>query len=239
MDISNLHAAVHGNPTTSLQAVAARRTAIALAMGLSLGTAHTAASLDGGVAKQDLVGVFVPDIRLNLQPYLYATKFVCGQQLNPGIQIGQTVRYAALEPGVYSTALNMLTLKQGIPGITVSASMDGYAPVPVATQLSGATAFDTHTVTCDDILQAFNVPPGADAYEGFLYVQRQRPDLRIDAVYTYASRERFQEFRGVDLNGNVVVNPELGVYSIGGAGGLGVGASIALQRVEPVNLNSI
>lgn len=208
--------------------------------GTAICTANAATAVDFGSLPKDITKKKFPSIPLNFQPYLYATKFVCGQQLNAGVQIGKTVTYSALEPGVYSTALNILTLKRDAPDIGVHASMDGIAPVTVATQLSSDAAFDTHTVTCDDILEAFNMKnPGRDAYEGFLYVRRQRPDLRIDSVYTYASQYEEEVLWGVTPNGNVVRNPEFNVTSVGGGKGVGLGASIDIQRVDPVNLDDI
>ncbi len=223
---------------TSVRSSVRRILGLALVAGTFAASANAATTVDVGSLTKESVKTSFPI--LNLQPYLYATKFVCGQQLNAGVQIGQDVTYAALEPGVYSTALNILTLKRDAPGIAVRASMDGFAPVTVASQLSSASAFDTHTLTCDEILDAFNAKqPGRDAYEGFLYLQRQRPDLRVDTVYTYASQDEEEVLWGVTEKGNVIRNPETNVISVGGGKGIGLGASIDIERVDPVNLDDI
>ena len=174
-----------------------------------------------------------------IDPYVYIAKFVCGPQAIPATRIGQITNYSALQPGNYATALNILTLIDNQPSISVYASMDDHNGNPLVVQLPISRVFETHTVTCDEILSALGVNVGPEAYEGFLYISRRQSDLDVQVVYTFASRDSFNEFRGVDNNGNVVVNPEVGIISIGGAGGLGLGASIDVERVKPINRNQL
>ena len=181
---------------------------------------------------------FVPTT-LVIDPFVYIAKFVCGPQAIPATRIGQITNYSALQPGNYATALNVLTLRDNQPSINVYASMDGHTGNPLVVQLPISRVFETHTVTCDEILSALGVNVGTEAYEGFLYISRRQSDLDVQAVYTFASRDSFQEFRGVDYNGNVVINPEVGITSIGGAGGLGLGASIDVERIKPINRNQL
>lgn len=173
------------------------------------------------------------------KPIVYSAKFVCGPQTKPATSTGQATTFAALQPGNYATALNILPLGGGLPEIEVFASMHGSAGNPSVTRVTVTQAFETHTLACEEIINAFGVTARDEAYEGFLYITRSRADLDVQAVYTYASRDSFQfkEFRGVDELGNVVVEPETGIFSIGGAGGggLGLGASIDVERVVPIN----
>ncbi len=183
------------------------------------------------------------------KPIVYAAKFVCGAQTQAAIQIGQTVAFADLEPGAYATALNIFSLSQGQPQIDVYASVHGSAFDPLVAQFSSPRAFETHTVVCNDIMQV--VPPNprgtGEVVEGFLYITRRQPDLDVQAVYTYANREKFEfdKWRGVTSDGYVVPVPEEDIagdlISIGGAGGggLGLGASIDVERIAPIDRSGL
>lgn len=174
------------------------------------------------------------------QPVVYSAKFICGPQTKPATAIGQITTFAPLQPGNYATALNVLPLLNNLPAIEVFVAMNGVPGNPLVKQFTPSQAFETFTLGCDEILKSLAVTVNNEAYEGFLYITRMRPDLDVQAVYTYASRDvfEFMEFRGVDKKGNVVINPEVGVTSIGGAGGggLGLGASIDVERIEPIHL---
>ena len=167
--------------------------------------------------------------------FVYGAKFVCGPQAIAATRIGQITQYSALQPGNYATALNIFTLSDNQPSIEVYASMDGNSTNSLVAQLPISRVFETHTITCNGILNALGVNVSTVAYEGFLYITRSQTDLDIQAVYTFESRDAFNEFRGVDEAGNVVINPEIEVISIGGAGGLGLGASIDVERIVPIN----
>lgn len=184
-------------------------------------------------------GIFTPVPIPAAKPIVYAAKFVCGPQTTPATGIGQTVSYAALQPGNYATALNVLPFVEDRLGIEVHASMDGNPLNPLVRRFPFTRALNTYTVTCEDILDGFGVSVSNEAYEGFLYIERSKPDLEVQAVYTYASRDQFSDWLGVDTNGNVVENPEVNLISIGGAGGLGLGASIDVERVEPIDRSGL
>ncbi len=184
-------------------------------------------------------GVLKPLPSVTVKPVLYAAKFVCGPQLRAATGIGQTLRFAAVEPGHYATALNILPLINGSPSIDIYAAMEDSVVNPLVAHFSISGAYRMYTVTCEEILASFGVSVVDEAYEGFLYVERRQPDLEMQAVYTYASRDEFTDWLGVDQKGNVVANPEIGLKSIGGAGGLGLGASIDVERIEPIDRSGL
>lgn len=191
------------------------------------------------ISPKSIPVIFTPVPIPAAKPIVYAAKFVCGPQTTPATGIGQTVSYAAVQPGNYATALNILPFIDGRLGIDVHASMDGNPLNPLVRRFPLTRALNTYTVTCEDILNGFGVSVSNEAYEGFLYIERSKPDLEVQAVYTYASRDEFTDWLGVDSNGNVVQNPEVNLISIGGAGGLGLGASIDVERVEPIDRSAL
>jgi len=177
------------------------------------------------------------DVAVN--PFVYVAKFVCGPQTLAATRIGQITEYSALEPGNYATALNILPLNDVHPQIEVYASMVDSPINPVVAQFPAPISFRTLTLTCTDIIDSFGLAVSDEAYEGFLYIKRRKPDLEVQAVYTYASRDEFTDWLGVDQQGNVVPNPEINLISIGGAGGLGLGASIDVERIEPIDRSGL
>ena len=230
--------------TATTQGTHLIRHAPALLRRALLGTAVVLAASAATAANHTIVlkspqKTLYPVIDLKARPFVYAAKFVCGPQTVAATRIGQIVNYSAVEPGNYATALNLLSLTAAAAPIDVRASMDGVAFNPIVAQLPKSELFQTHTVTCDEILKGFGVSVSDEAYEGFLLIERWKPDLEVQSVYTYASREKFAAWRGVDEQLNVIENPEVGVVSIGGAGGLGLGASIDVERIQPINRNAV
>ena len=144
-----------------------------------------------------------------IDPQTYIAKFVCGPQTLPATRIGEITEYSALQPGNYATAVNILTLTTGQP-IMVYASMDAVDPNPLVAQLPISRVFETHTLTCTEILNALGVNVGQEAYEGFVYFSRRQADLDVQVVYTYAAKDR-----------------------------LGLGSSIDVARIKPVNRNTL
>ncbi|GEM_PF-2281675 len=144
-----------------------------------------------------------------IDPQTYIAKFVCGPQTLAATRIGEIVQYSALEPGNYATAVNILTLTPGQP-IMVYASMDGIDPNPLVAQLPISRVFETHTLTCTEILNGLGVNVGQEAYEGFVYFTRRQADLDVQVVYTYAAKDN-----------------------------LGLGSSIDVERIKPVNRNQL
>jgi hypothetical protein len=116
----------------------------------------------------------------------------------------------------------------------VFASIDGVLTTPnVATVRLGT--FRSRQIGCDDIAGkvAPLIPGGlitGDLVEGFLYVQRTRKDLEAQVVYSYSSIDAFHEFRGDD--------GFVGGTGAAGAGGLGLGASLDVERITPVETAS-
>ena len=143
-----------------------------------------------------------------IDPHTYTAKFVCGPQTLAATRIGEITQYSALQPGNYATAVNILTLATGQP-VMVYASMDGVDPNQLVAQRPISRAFEPHTVTCTEILNALGVNVGQEAYEGFVYITRRQIDLDVQMVYTYAAQDR-----------------------------LGLGASIDIERVKPINRNN-
>ncbi len=143
-----------------------------------------------------------------IDPQTYTAKFVCGPQTLAATRIGEITQYSALQPGNYATAVNILTLATGQP-IMVYASMDGVDPNQLVAQLPISRAFETHTVTCTEILNALGVNVGQEASEGFVYITRRQIDLDVQMIYTFAAKDR-----------------------------LGLGASIDVERIKPINRNN-
>lgn len=152
--------------------------------------------------------IFTPIPRF-IDPQTYTAKFVCGPQTLAATRIGEITQYSALQPGNYATAVNILTLATGQP-IMVYASMDGVDPNQLVAQLPISRAFETHTVTCTEILNSLGVNVGQEAYEGFVYITRRQIDLDVQMVYTFAAKDR-----------------------------LGLGASIDVERIKPINRNNL
>ena len=179
---------------------------------------------------------------------LYLAKFVCGfqagqtpPQINKGLGGGIPLpnqflpTYRGFQPGSYSTTLNVFNTSQSIARFSVFASIEGVATTPnVATVSLGR--FRTRQIGCEEIVNkvAPMIPGGllsGGLVEGFLYIQRTRQDLDAQAVYSYSSIDAFHEFRGDD--------GLIGGTGAAGAGGLGLGASVDVERITPVVTDNI
>lgn len=172
---------------------------------------------------------------------LYSAKFVCG--FKPGFTPPQgnvvngpgIFNYRDFEPGSYATALNVLYAT----GRNTNTNVNVFVSVPETTQNSALTRvnlgplplsnFGTVKVDCGDIAQALNGPlpqiAAQEVIEGFLYITRGIDDLVVEAVYSYSSQIG-------------ALGGELG-SELGGNGGIGLGASVHVQNIEPKTLNNI
>lgn len=178
---------------------------------------------------------------------LYLAKFVCGfqdgqtpPQLNRGLGGGIPLPnqsapvFRGFQPGSYSTTLNLFNTSSGTARFSVFASIDGVATTPNVATVSLGT-FRSRQIGCDEIAGrvAPLIPGGlinGDLVEGFLYIQRTRKDLDAQVVYSYSSIDAFHEFRGDD---GLVAGT-----GAAGAGGLGLGASIDVERITPLETAS-
>ena len=169
---------------------------------------------------------------------LYPAKFLCGfvtgfSEFQSNV-LAPIPRYGELEPGHYSTVLNLLNAsRQTQQNIQVHAVVQGESPVLVSSIT--LEPFHTHKVTCFDIVNELDaiIPGGAQGQliEGFVYVLRNKDVLDIEGVYTYASKDMYV-LGGIAYFDTIA---EFGgsIEAAGaGAGGLGLGASIDVVKIE-------
>ena len=174
---------------------------------------------------------------------LYIAKFVCGfqagqtaAQINKGLGGGTPLpnqispAFSGFQPGSYSTTLNIFNASSATATFTVFASIDGVVTTPKVSTVSLGT-FRTRQIGCEDIAKSVApfIPGGlfnGNLVEGFMYIQRSKQDLDAQVVYSYSSKDAFHEFRGDD--------GLIGGTGAAGAGGLGLGASVDVERITPL-----
>lgn len=177
---------------------------------------------------------------------LYIAKFFCGfragqtpPQINKGLGGGTPLpnqlspAFRGFQPGSYSTTLNIFNTGSATASFSVFASIDGVATTPNVATVNLGT-FRTRQLGCGEIASGLapSVAGGlinGDLVEGFLYIQRTKQDLDVQAVYSYTSIDAFHEFRGDD--------GLVGGTGAAGAGGLGLGASVDVERIAPLKSN--
>ncbi len=195
---------------------------------------------------------------LPLRPsFVYAAQFVCGyvqgatppQANSPGATVPAPLP-DDFQPGSYATALNLFNPSfRSVANIRMFASVADGGTTPVGPPITLA-AFRTEKITCQDIVRdVARLIPGnlanGEVVEGFLYTTRPADDLEMQAVYTYSTKDGFKEFLGVDDAGFVVpvagreAETEFPLISIGGAGGLGLGGSIDVEKITPRKVSGL
>ncbi len=168
--------------------------------------------------------------------------------------------YEELKPGNYATLINIIntdftTVNQSF---TPAFVIEGVGPISSAL-IRTLAPLATTKVGCPEILRTLTpflpTAPIGQVFEGYaLFVTTPNDPLQIDVVYTYESKDAFKEHivwgLGPDgtvpdgaLNllhsgfkfGNFPNIFDFPVIDIGasGAGGLGLGASIDVERVLP------
>lgn len=170
-------------------------------------------------------------------------------------------KYEELKPGNYATLINVLNVDFTVQQLsfTPAVVIDGLGPIgfPVATTLA---PLELDQIGCPEILSALTpflpAPPVGEVFEGYvvLIVPPNDP-LQVDAVYTYESKDAFDKhivwglgedgvlldfvlrllFGGAKIGEFPPVVSDVVVRDIAasGAGGLGLGASIDVERVLP------
>ena len=184
---------------------------------------------------------------------VYPAKFVCGHQVG-SIQLlsnhADPKGYEELKPGNYATVINVTNLSVGTETFEyfVSINLKTTGPLlvgPVAP--TTMTMFGTAKIGCPDIAAALNLvlPASLDlegeAFEGMVLIPKALNSLDVQAVYTYANMDQFASRLALYLGpGDVVQSAEIddeisqeeaNVFGASGAGGLGLGASIDVERI--------
>lgn len=197
------------------------------------------------------------------QLFSYPAKFVCGFELGDVRLLSDTsplqLEYEQLKPGNYATLINLLNntlTDQTVTAFLVTQETNGQFP--------GATfplaSFSTFRFGCPEIAAIlgpiFPVPLTGQVIEGYAVFVANTPNLRVDDVFTFESKDAFKEHLVwvLDEDGQIkAVNLVQGGFKLGpfppielpffpsdiaasGAGGLGVGASIDVEHVEPTEL---
>lgn len=182
---------------------------------------------------------------------VYPAKFVCGFATGNVPLMREEdpfpAPYEDLKPGNYATVVNILNLAIVSPQINVLASVEGIAGTPRVDTLR-LSQLQTRRIGCVDIIPALagSIPGGLNGavIEGYLLVSvpaSAQDILEVQAVYTYATKDEFdtREFQGVDIVDNLRPvfpqgnSPRLRIMAGAGAGGLGLGGSIHVQKIEP------
>lgn len=196
--------------------------------------------------------VLTPAVNAQTAPDIgYIAKFVCGQQGPSGGGGLPTLgaNYQDFQPGGYATVLNILNVNRFSTTLQVRATVAESSPSAYNTRVvSNSTLgrFGAMKVGCGEIASAFNRVNG-DLFEGFLYIILKRDLLDVQAVYTYSDQDEFQSqrFLGIGINNQVGdifapppgtnsnVNTSFRIMGGAGAGGLGIGNSIHVERIEP------
>ena len=184
-----------------------------------------------------------PGLTVTLQPFfIYSAKFICGNQQS-GTVIGQSIDLPNREPGSYATGLNILNLDQTAPDIQVRAVLNDTNTSVLIRSIQVQNKFMSTSVYCEEIndkLEAASLlppPNNDDVLEGRLIIERYQRDLDVKATYTYAASDRFSTSIGVS-NGIAIPEPEYTgsfISAIGGAGGLGLGASIDVESIQAID----
>ncbi len=184
---------------------------------------------------------------------LYPAKFTCGFQTghvpllsNP--QIAQS--YEDFKAGNYATAINVTNVTLGSPQFWAYVALPndrhhifflGEFRLP----LGGVTKID-----CPKIAAAALQSDG-EFFEGIVYIYANNDSFKVDAIYTYSSRDALErhivwglhgptstfgalESLGAEHSPLVVADPDFPATQIAasGAGGIGLGASIDLEEVR-------
>lgn len=199
------------------------------------------------------------------QLFSYPAKFVCGYELGDVRLLSDDSplhhEYEHLKPGNYATLINLLNntlVDQTITIFAVTQETNGQFP--------GATfplaSFATLRIGCPEIAAVlapiFPVPLTGQVIEGYALIVANTANLRVDDVFTYSSKDAFKEHIVWVLNEDGTASAiELvqGGFKLGpfppiqfpffaqdmgasGAGGLGLGASIDVEHVEPTPLGA-
>ena len=213
-----------------------RRSSICRAFALSV--LCSVGILSGAYAQTD------PDL-------IYSAKFVCGAQRAPlSLALPRDPGLLDVQPGSYATVLNIMNLYRFAPRVKVQASLAQSSPSAFANTRvirdQAVPVFGAMKVGCADIAAAFG-RNNSDVFDGFLYIIQPQDYLNVQAVYTYSEQDEFQSqrFIGIGVNNQVGdinapapgsnSNVTTGFRIMGGAGagGLGIGNSIHIERITP------
>lgn len=174
--------------------------------------------------------------------------------------------FRILQAGNYSTAVNILHNQLTADVVSFFAIAEGYNGVPVINQLNMA-AFESTTVICPEIQGAFGISAETEVegwlimaasspdfsvevvytyanYERFIdhrYRQVTGPSVPFFTLFPQGPEDTTLITPGLPIVPLPVATPAnpSGDYAVAGsgAGGAGIGASIDVEKVEPVALN--
>ena len=221
----------------SLRAAAGRR-ALALAPALSLLLTLCAVS-----AQAQLSG--------------FPGKIICGYQqgnvplLNDPNPLTPPRPYENFKPGNYATTFNVQNLNATAQTVSFFLSLPDQPLVLVGVRAIGP--FQSTAIGCADILNPFIPPLVGQFVEGMLIPVMTNNAFVTIAAYTYESQNAFERHVVYTDDGEVLsvlnqtVSDILGPLNLfpfgiptaaSGAGGLGLGASIDIERLEAVSLTT-
>lgn len=181
--------------------------------------------------------------------FAYIAKFVCGANGTGSASIPSVNSYQDLQPGGYATVLNVLNLSFLNQQVRVRATVADPSPAsfPRSVIVVDQSLLRTGLlkVGCGEITAALGQTNGV--VEGVLSMIHPNDHLDVQAVFTYSDYDEFQNerFLGIGVNNQVGDiqapapgsngNVTTGFRIMGGAGsgGLGIGTSIDVERIEP------
>jgi hypothetical protein len=169
--------------------------------------------------------------------------------------------YEALKPGNYATTVNIFNatpfVQKLYPQISYKNKEGKFVVIPLYDAEVSIKPYQTPCVPCGDIVDAIRTYTGdvlsGEAFEGIVFIRSKNQAWDVRTVNTYASQNAFERHLvwGLNQNGSIAVvrtfTPVLipggsvvfpinfQVFDIAGsgAGGLGLGASIDVNYVDP------
>ena len=184
----------------------------------------------------------------------YPGKVVCGFEqgnvplLNDPTPLTPPRPYENFKPGNYATVFNVLNLNPTQQMVTFVLTLQNFQPVTIF--ILPVNAFSSIEIGCEEIFNPFIPPLVGQRFEGMLIPVTNNSSFVVDAVYTFESQNAFE--RHVVYEDGIATwsfgrslddilrdfNPPTGFFieAASGAGGLGLGASIDVVRIDPVAL---
>jgi len=187
----------------------------------------------------------------------YPGKIICGYQagnvplLNNPTPLSPPHPYENFKPGNYATTFNVQNLNATDQAVSFYLALPDLPLVFVGARAVGP--FQSTALGCADILNQFIPPLVGQFIEGMLIPVMANGNFVTDVAYTYSSQNAFErhivyteegETQSVlnqtlaDILGEFTLFPFGRPAAASGAGGLGLGASIDVERLPGVPISS-
>ncbi len=140
-------------------------------------------------------GAWITPAEAQTQQVLYPVKIVCGFQEGTVPRLGsssQGVPYEGFKPGNYATTVNIINLDGPDQGLTPVFTSSSVFLAVLLGPTNPLTTLGTLSIGCPEIADAINQLPArtldGEFFEGFLTIAAGTSALRVQAVYTFESK---------------------------------------------------